>query len=98
MVITPNPRTRLWPAPAAPRRRACAPDSTAQSIAGSRVQQLCHKAGPAGLVRCAKAAPRLTVEVLMEEDVVAELRIPPRTLTVAVQRPVAVLVAQEQPR
>jgi hypothetical protein len=37
-------------------------------------------------MRCAKAPPRLAVEVLVEEDVVAEVRIPLQTLAVAVQR------------
>lgn len=60
------------------------PDSKAQSIAGPGVQQLRYKAGPAGLVRCAQSASRLPVEVLVEEDVVAEVWIPLQTLTVAV--------------
>src|SRR5258707_1280177 len=40
-----------------------------------RLQQLGHESRPSGLMRRADAAPRVAVEVLVEEDVVAEVRI-----------------------
>ena len=39
------------------------------------MKQLCNEAGPAGLMRGAHAAAAVAVEVLVEKDVVLEVRI-----------------------
>src|SRR6266849_5448656 len=40
-----------------------------------RLKQLCHQAGPAGLMGCTDATSIVAVEILMEQDVVLEVRI-----------------------
>ena len=51
--------------------------------------------GPAGLVARAKAGAVVAVEVLVEEDVVAPVRVVLELLRAAVDRPAALVVAQE---
>src|SRR5215469_9590239 len=61
-------------------------------------QQLRHEACPAGLMRGADAPPSAAVEVFVEENVVAEMRIREGALVHAVHRPTTVFVSEEQAR
>ncbi len=62
------------------------------------LQQLGHQAGPAGLVAGAEAAAGVAVEVLVEQEVIAEVGVVLEQLDVAEDRPAPVGVAQEEPR
>src|SRR5215469_8183947 len=61
-------------------------------------QQLRHEPCPAGLMRGADAPPAIAVEVFVEENVVAEVRVLEGALVHAVHRPLTLLVGEEQPR
>src|SRR6516164_7743860 len=61
-------------------------------------QQLRNQPGPAGLMRSAHTPAAVAVEILVEEKVVAEVRISERALVHAVHRPMALFVAEEQTR
>ena len=61
-------------------------------------QQLGDDCGPAGLVAGAEALARVAVEVLVEQDVIAEVRIALEALVPAVERPPPALVADPRPR
>src|SRR5689334_7036868 len=60
-----------------------------------RLQQQRDQAGPAGLVRGAEAAPRVAVEVFIEQDVVAEGRVLLLQPVGAEDRTAAIRPAQE---
>src|SRR5215472_4888372 len=64
----------------------------------ARQQQLRHEPCPAGLMRGAHTPPAVAVEVFIEENVVAEVRIFERALVHAVHRPMTLLVGEEQAR
>src|SRR6266851_1558398 len=62
------------------------------------LEQLGHEPRPAGLMAGAYAGPIVAVEVLVEEDEVAPVRIPVENLRPAVDRATAVLARQEEVR
>src|SRR6516165_5839496 len=62
-----------------------------------RISQLGNRTGPAGLVRGADAAAIVAMEVFVEQQVVAEVRIALQLRVVAEDCPPTLLVAQEQP-
>jgi hypothetical protein len=64
----------------------------------TRLQQLRDQARPAGLVRRAHAAPRVAVEILEEQQVVAEVRIVLQLRAAAEDRPLSRRVGQEDAR
>src|SRR5215510_8737915 len=53
------------------------------------IEQGNNERGPTGLVACADAGPRVSVEVLRKENVVAPMRIGLKVLIVAICRPAA---------
>src|SRR5918996_5950678 len=61
------------------------------------LQELRDQAGPAGLMGRADAAARVAVEVLVEQYVVAEVRIALQLRVLAEPRPHAAFVLEEQP-
>jgi hypothetical protein len=65
--------------------------------ATKKVQQPCNRAGPAGLVARPDACPVVAVEVLVEQDQVAPVRILLELRGAAVHRAAAFRVAQEDP-
>src|SRR5512137_1552109 len=64
---------------------------------GVHLDELRHDASPPGLVVGAEASAVVAVEVLVEEDVIAPVRVGLELLGVAVHRASALLVAQEGP-
>src|SRR5687768_7169927 len=62
---------------------------------GGRLEQLGDEARPAGLVRSTDAAAGVAVEVLVEEHVVAEMRVVLHLRVVAEDRPPAAPVLEE---
>src|SRR5256885_12074702 len=64
---------------------------TRASLGGvTRHEKLRRRPGPAGLVRGTDTAPGVAVEVLIEEDVVPEVRVGVGALIEAVDRPASV--------
>src|SRR5882762_2118201 len=63
----------------------------------ARHEKLRHQPGPAGLVRGTDATTGVAVEVLIEEDVVPEVRVGVCALMEAVDRPASVPICKEQP-
>src|SRR6266403_6168845 len=63
----------------------------------ARHEKLRHQPGPAGLVRGTDATTSVAVEVLIEEDVVPEVRVGVCALIEAVDRPASIPVCKEQP-
>src|SRR5205085_5067806 len=63
----------------------------------ARHEELRHQPGPAGLVRRTDTAARVAVEVLIEEDVVPEVRVGVSALIEAVDRSASVRICKEQP-
>jgi len=64
----------------------------------SRCQQRRDKRCPSGLVRCAKTLSGVTVEIFMEQQLVAPGRIVAEVRVVAVRRAVTLRIGQEQPQ
>ena len=64
----------------------------------SGLEELGYQACPAGLVRRAHAATAVAVEVLVEECVVAEMRITRQLVVLVEDRPPATFVGQEDAR
>ncbi len=62
------------------------------------LNQLRDKPGPPCLVAGTQPGPVIAVEVLVEEDMVAEMRILLEQLYIAVDRPPPCFVPREQPR
>ena len=63
----------------------------------TRHEELRHQPGPAGLVRGTNPTTGVAVEVLIEEDVVPEVRVGVGALIEAVDRPASVPICKEQP-
>src|SRR4051812_39451640 len=61
------------------------------------LEKLGDQPGPTRLMRRADAAPAVTVKVLVEQHVVAEVRIVLQTSLIPEHRPLAILVAEEDP-
>src|SRR5688500_14590489 len=76
------------------QRSILAADDTSVPAA-SRVDELGDQRGPSGLVRGSDAAARVAVEVLVERDVVAEVRVALQLVVDPIDGTAAVLVAQE---
>src|SRR5581483_3873536 len=66
--------------------------------AAALVEQLGHQRGPAGLVAGAQPGAGVAVEVLVEEDLLAPVRIALEQLGLAVDRAAAVRPRQEEAR
>src|SRR5512134_479735 len=69
-----------------------------RSHAPEEVEKPCDEAGPAGLVAGPDAGPVVAVEVLVEEDQGAPVRVVLELGRAAVDRPAAARVAQEDAR
>jgi hypothetical protein len=61
------------------------------------LQQYCDQTGPSGLVRGADPAPGVSVEIFVEQQVIAERRVIAVALRVSENRPAPGLVLEEQP-
>src|SRR5580658_8214436 len=59
-------------------------------------QQFCYQAGPPRLMRCAFACPVVTVEILIELDQIAKVRIVTHQLVVFLEGTVALFIAKEE--
>ncbi len=62
------------------------------------LQEFGDEAAPAGLMRCAHAAPVVAVKVFVEEDVVLEVRVGGELRVILQHGALTVLAFQEQPR
>src|SRR5262245_28268371 len=58
----------------------------------------CNNAGPTGLMACAQSRPIVSVEVFVEENVIAPVRVGLELVGAAVNRPPAVLISQKDIR
>ena len=68
--------------------------STTQLLA-ILLNQLCHQGGPAGLMAGADARTIIAVEILVERNQVAPVRIALKLLGIAEDRPSPILVARK---
>src|SRR5271157_3948818 len=79
------------------RKRLCFPDL--QILIGIEVAEqfyhLRHQAGPAGLMACSQTSAIISVEILVEQDVILPVRIGLKFLRSPVNRSTASLVAEE---
>src|SRR5256885_17164925 len=80
---------------AAGDRSASERASRRQSVAAPFVDQYCHEAGPSGLVRGAQPLPRAAVEVFVEQDQIAPVRVVLELPLRAIDRPPTVWAARE---
>src|SRR5262245_44020124 len=95
---TRRPSTFLYGAHCSPERGLLAylqePLGVQQAI---ELDDFGHDAGPAGLVAGAEPGAVVAVEILIEQNVIAPVRVGLELLRAAVHRPPPVLVAQEHP-
>ena len=66
--------------------------------AGVRARSACDQAGPAGLVRRAETVAGVAVKILVEEDVIAEVRVVGELWIIFQRGPPAGVILQKQPR
>ena len=66
-------------------------------IAATLLDQFRHECRPSRLVARAQACPRVTIEVFVEQYIVAPMGIGVETFDLPVHRATAFVVAQEQP-